>query len=143
MVEVLAMTGGSKDGGGREFRVTDVRVYRPYPDETPWELLDQPVAADDEVEGVQMRIAKLGDDVVGAYVIEPVDPLTFRIVDLVVAEGWRRRGIGRWLLGHALGLAESRGAREVLVTDPSPRRFFARIGFVEADSGMRFSITPE
>ena len=80
---------------------------------------------------------------VGAYVIEPVDPLTFRIVDLVVAEGWRRRGIGRWLLGHALGLAESRGAREVLVTDPSPRRFFARIGFVEADSGMRFSITPE
>jgi GNAT superfamily N-acetyltransferase len=137
------MSGRSNDGGGREFRVTDVRVYRPYPDEVPWGLLDRQAPADPAGDGVQMRIAKLGDHVVGAYVIEPVDPLTFRIVDLVVAEGWRRRGIGRWLLGHAIGLAESRGAREVRVTNPSPRRFFASIGFLDADAGMRFPITPE
>ncbi len=79
----------------------------------------------------------------GVYVAEPVGLLTFRIVDLAVAEGWRRRGIGRWLLGHAIGLAESRGAREVQVANPSPRRFFASIGFVDSGDHMRFQITPE
>jgi GNAT superfamily N-acetyltransferase len=137
------MTDGSKNSDGPGFRVTDVRVYRPYPDEVPWDLLDGRAAAGLAGDGLQIRIAKLGDEVVGVYVIEPLDPLTFRIVDLVVADGWRRRGIGRWLLGHAIGLAESRGAREVQATDPSPRRFFASIGFVDAGAGMRFPITAE
>lgn len=137
------MSDTSKNSDGRGFRVTDVRVYRPYPDEVPWDLLDQRSAADPTPDAAHTRIAKLGDVVVGVYVAEPIDPLTFRIVDLVVAEGWRRRGIGRWLLGHAIGLAESRGAREVRVTDPSPRRFFASIGFVDAGDDMRFLITPE
>ena len=137
------MSGESKDSQGRAFRITDVRVYRPYPDEVPWELLDRQASADPSRDGTQIRIAKLGDDIVGVYVAEPVGLLTFRIVDLAVAEGWRRRGIGRWLLGHAIGLAESRGAREVQVANPSPRRFFASIGFVDSGDHMRFQITPE
>ncbi|NIP16383.1 MAG: GNAT family N-acetyltransferase [Pseudomonadales bacterium] len=137
------MTSGAKDDVPRPFRITDVRVYRPYPDEVPWDLLDDRAAVDPSGDEVQIRIAKLGDDLVGVYVAEPLDPLTFRIVDLVVAERWRGRGIGRWLLGHAIGLAESRGAREVQVSDPSPRRFFASIGFVDAGDAMRFLITPE
>ena len=72
------MTGGPNDDIPPGFRITDVRVYRPYPDEVPWDLLDDRAAVDPSADEVQIRIAKLGEDVVGVYVAEPMDPLTFR-----------------------------------------------------------------
>jgi predicted N-acetyltransferase YhbS len=62
---------------------------------------------------------------------------------LAVAEGCRRQGLGHWLLGHALGLAESKGAREVVVRGHRGRRFLARVGFRVDGPDQTLSLTPE
>ena len=89
----------------------DVHIYRPYGDEVPWELLEGLVPEDADLDC--MRVAKHGEQVVGAYLSTRTDPNTFTIEALIVDHPFRRCGIGRWLLGHALGVAESKGARAV------------------------------
>ena len=125
------------------FRPRDTQIFSPYPDEIPWELLPDDAAVDGFPENARMRVAKLGGEVVGVYVIEPVDALRFRVCELVVARGYRGHGLGRWLLGHAIGLAETKGAREILVRGQSRRRFFATVGFEEAGADLKLTLTPE
>ena len=60
-----------------------------------------------------------------------------------VCIGVRRQGLGRWLVGHAIGVAESKGARHVLVASAQGRRFLRQIGFTEDPSGLRFDLIPE
>lgn len=129
---------------GATFRAQDVRIFRPYPDEVPWELL----AAGDELpayaESAQMRIAKHQDQVLGAYVIEPLDSLCFRLVHLAVVPSCQRRGLGRWLLGHAIGLAESRGARQIVACSGANGRFLlAAAGFIDTGNGFELALSPE
>jgi len=126
------------------FLLRDVRIFRPYPDEIPWELLRRDDAPDREYpESAQMRVAKLGAEVIGVYVLEPAETLRYRLLDLVVAPGYRGRGLGRWLLGHAIGLTESRGGRELLVRGQAPHRFFASIGFEPDGTDLKLVLTPE
>ena len=126
------------------FKPRDAQVYRPYPDEIPWELLQGDDAPPPDLsETAQMRVAKLDGEVIGVYVIEPVDVLCYRLVDLVVAPPCRGRGLGRWLLGHAIGLAESKGAREIVVQGQRRRRFFAGVGFEPDGENLRLTLTPE
>jgi GNAT superfamily N-acetyltransferase len=125
------------------FRPRDARIFRPYPDEIPWELLPDDAAKVGYPDDARMRIAKLGAEVIGVYVIEPVNELCYRVLELAVAPGYRSHGLGRWLLGHAIGLAESKGAREILVRGQSRRRFFAGIGFVEDGADLKLVLTPE
>ena len=125
------------------FRPRDARIFRPYPDEIPWELLPDDAAKVGYRDDARMRVAKLGAEVIGVYVIEPVNELCYRVLELAVAPGYRSHGLGRWLLGHAIGLAESKGAREILVRGQSRRRFFAGIGFVEDGADLKLVLTPE
>ena len=90
-----------------------------------------------------VRVAKFADAVVGVYAIRPLSPLAFRLEVLVVTKAFRRRGVGRWLLGHAIGLAESKGGRELAVSDGQARRFFLSAGFVACDGGLKLTFTPE
>lgn len=116
-----------------------VPIYRPYPDEMPRELLPDGLAAPDPN---LTRIAKLGGEVIGAYAIEPVNALHYRITALVVAERHRRQGLGRWLLGHAIGICESKGAREI--SAPATRsQLFVKRGFERTGEGHRLLLTPE
>lgn len=116
-----------------------VPIYRPYADEMPWELLPDGLAAPDPN---LTRIAKLGGEVIGAYAIEPVNALHYRITALVVAERHRRQGLGRWLLGHAVGICESKGAREI--SAPATRsQLFVKRGFERTGEGHRLLLTPE
>ena len=116
-----------------------VPIYRPYADEMPWELLPEGLAAPDPN---LTRIAKLGGEVIGAYAIEPVNALHYRITALVVAERHRRQGLGRWLLGHAIGICESKGAREI--SAPATRsQLFVKRGFKRSGEGHRLLLTPE
>ena len=116
-----------------------VPIYRPYADEMPWELLPDRLAAPDPN---LTRIAKLGGEVIGAYAIEPVNALHYRITALVVAERHRRQGLGRWLLGHAVGICESKGAREI--SAPATRsQLFAKRGFERTGESQRLLLTPE
>lgn len=136
-----------------EFRARAVQIFRPYPDEAPWPLLA--IAGLDEVELQdrltldQTRIAKFEGRLVGAYGLRPMDGLHFELVALAVADGYRRRGLGRWLLGHALGLAESRGGREVVTAacrggvPVAARRLLTGVGFVADGERLRLVLTPE
>ena len=126
------------------FQRRQVRIFRPYPDEIPWELLGDENREDTQYPAnAQMRIAKLAGEIIGVYVIEPVNVLCYRVIDLVVARSFRGHGLGRWLLGHAVGLAESKGAREILVSPRASHRFFATVGFEEAGADMKLTLTPE
>lgn len=130
-----------------DFRPQDVSVYRPYPDEIPWELLALADPDESRVQGYAdadlMRVAKLDDQVVGVYVISRLTPTVFELCNLAVAPGCRSRGLGRWLLGHAIGIAESKGGREILVRDAPLRGLFARLGFVTRGADLVLVLTPE
>lgn len=88
-----------------------IRIYRPYPDEVPRELLPESVADAPDLE--RMRVAKLNGEVVGVYAMQPLSSLHHQITALAVAPAYRRQGLGRWLLGHAIGVCETRGARQI------------------------------
>ena len=132
------------------FRARDARIFRPYPDEVPWDLLESSGSDDQTLREVQaqnlVRVAKFQDRVVAAYAIRPITPTCFELVALAVTEGYRGKGLGRWLLGHAIGLAESRGAREILCRRSGPPlrgKFLSGVGFAETDGVLRLILTPE
>lgn len=59
--------------------------------------------------------------------------------ELVVTEAWRRKGVGRELLKHAVQRAKSLSAKRVELVTHAPRALFARAfyescGFTEADA---------
>ena len=109
----------------RELRI------RPPPAGMPWP------GADPE----WTRIAEYQDVEVGVYELRRLGPTRFRIVGLRVNENFRGRGIGRWLLRHAIGTAESSGAREI---EAPPRGcFFQHHGFVPGEGVLRLTLTPE
>lgn len=129
------------------FRASDVSIFRPYPDEVPWELLAGAGVDEQALAPVMdldfLRVAKHQGRVVGAYGIRPRTEVRYELVTLVVAEGYRRQGLGRWLLGHAIGLAETKGGREVVTADRAGERFLIRMGFEPCGSGLRLVLTPE
>lgn len=117
----------------------DVTIYPPFPGEVPTHLVGEGAA--DEV-----RIAKTADGrVVGAYRLARAAPCRFAIKALAVCEGFRGVGIGRWLLGHAVGVAESRGGRMVDAPEAldAPAAFLRKSGFERAAGGFRLRLEPE
>jgi len=119
------------------FDARDARILRPYPEEVPWALL---LDADPSRERIERylsdtltRIAKRDDDVIGVYVLQQVDATTFELMNIAVAEAYQGTGLGRRLLGHAIGLAESHGARVIDVgtgnSSLDALRFYQRAGF--------------
>jgi len=129
------------------FRAQDASIYRPYPDEVPWELLLLGDPDEERVTGYldtdYMRVAKDGETVAGAYVVEAESAIRYALRNLVVAPGYRRKGLGAWLLGHAIGLSESKGAREIVIHDTRPRSFFTRVGFVADGRDLLLRLEPE
>ena len=130
--------------------VADVTVYRPYPGEVPCDLVGADAPLDD------VRIAKVDchgstshgstshgstSRVVGAYRLVQLDAERFAIRALGVYPAYRGAGIGRWLLGHAIGIAESRGAR--VIDAEGPPGFLQPVGFTPRAGGYRLVLTPE
>lgn len=114
----------------------DVDIYPPYPHEDPADLVGP--AEDGEL----VRVAKLDGRVVGAYRLIRTAETRFAIKALVVDEKYRGYGIGRWLLGHAIGIAELKGGR-VIDAPLAAERFFAMAGFEPAGDTVRLSLQPE
>ena len=117
------------------FTPRDASIFRPYPGEAPWPDADP----------AWTRVAKLDDAVIGAYEIEPISPIRFRVKALWVDPTRRGNGLGGWLLGHAIGTAESQGAREIEA--PAGVGFYERYGFApprdDAPDVSVFALTPE
>ncbi len=135
--------------GQRDFRPQDVSLYRPYPDEVPWDLLRMADPDEERVHGYlnadYMRVAKYGDEAVGVYVVVPETPTVYTLRNLSVHPDWRGRGLGRWLLGHAIGIAESKGGREIVVRGAprGARGLFERLGFLPEGADLRLVLLPE
>ncbi|MDE0419980.1 MAG: GNAT family N-acetyltransferase [Gammaproteobacteria bacterium] len=123
-------------GPPADFSHRDVDVYPPFPHEDPRHLVG--VAAVGEL----VRVAKLDGRVVGAYRLVRTGQTRFAIKALVIDEEYRGHGIGRWLLGHAIGIAELKGGR-VIDAPRTAEGFFAVSGFEPVGNILRLNLTPE
>lgn len=117
--------------GTATFDPRELRIHRLLDSGAPWD------GADPE----WTRIAEYGAAKAGVYELKPLAPTRFRIVGIRVHEDFRRRGIGRWLLRHAIGTAESCGAREIEA--PAIGSFFEHHGFRREGDVLRLTLTPE
>lgn len=121
----------------KPFEPRDARIFQPYPEEMPWDLLLDADPSRARVERyltqALTRIAKLDGAVIGVYVLARHDATTFELMNIAVAEAFQGTGLGRRLLGHSIGLAESQGARVIEVGTGNSSlpalRFYQRAGF--------------
>ena len=96
-----------------------------------------------------LRVAKLGERIIGGYAMhEPVlideqVARTFSLAMVMVEPNCQGNGVGRWLIGHAIGVAESKGGRHLEARFSGPADFFRGLGFRAADDGFRFDMYPE
>ena len=133
-----------------------VKLFRPYADEVPWALFDaQPgnltaeqmqalvSNAQSQLADCFLRVAKLDDEVIGAYIIRRQNEQSFELVYLAVALSQRHKGLGHWLMGHAIGVAESKGGRRMLAADCAQKRFLRAYGFSDENAEQVFDFVPE
>ena len=93
----------------------------------------------------RLQVADAAGEVVGlvaTHVVPRLDGelLSCRIVDVVVAPDYRRRGVGRALLGAAEEEARQRGARRLDLSSgdwrPDAHAFYERLGFESFSRGF-------
>jgi predicted N-acetyltransferase YhbS len=98
-----------------------------------------------------LRVAKLGEQVIGCYAMqEPAAPLrnaaempAFTLTMVMVLPSCQRNGVGRWLVGHAIGVAESKGGRRLEALLAGPENFFVGLGFESLANGYCFAMYRE
>ena len=97
-----------------------------------------------------LRVAKLGEQVIGSYAMylplaaqQDTGAQTFVLAMVMVEPSYQRNGVGRWLVGHAIGVAESKGGRYLATQLTQPADFFIGLGFKSYDGGFRFAMYRE
>ena len=122
-------------------RPRDVSIFRPYPEEMTNDRLECVLAAPDLD---LVRVAKWEGEIVARYRLQQKARTEFVLKSIRVESGYRSRGLGSWMLGHAIGLAEARGGRSIEVAFDRGYRFFERRGFSRARNGvLRLAVQPE
>lgn len=119
------------------FSLRDVKITRAREGEMPWTLLLDADPSKSRVESYLSdeftRIAIYGDEVIGVYAMTKHAPTRFEVMNIAVRENFQGKGLGRWLLGHAIGVAESKGARVIEVGTGNSSldnlAFYQRSGF--------------
>ena len=96
-----------------------------------------------------LRVAKLGERIIGCYAMHEPTPIDddvargFSLAMVVVDQNCKGNGVGRWLVAHAIGVAESKGGRHLEARLHGPADFFIGLGFEATDDGFRFDMHPE
>ena len=125
----------------------EVEIFKPYGNEFPeYLMLDAgcPTEAFAHWENSELlRIAKRGHEILGLYAMERRNQDIFELFGVIVEPQVRKQGLGRWLVGHAIGVAESKGGRRVTLPHTGASRCFAHIGFQPAEVGWFFDLIPE
>ena len=129
----------------------DIEVFSADPKDLPADLstiYTQTVAAGTaEI----LRVAKLNEVIIACYamhgpLLEEGESNTDYVLQMVaVQEQYRHQNVGRWLMGHAIGVAESKGGRGLQVPHTAHQDFFLTLGF-KADAtigGFRFQMIQE
>ena len=120
----------------------EYRIHRPYWGECPPDLLCEDGDIESQLDWV--RIAKHNDRVVAAYSFKAIDTFHYSLLSLKVDREYRRRGLGRWLLLHALGVIESKGGREVTADFGKTVSLMDSLGFVRvSNTRYQLSLDPE
>ena len=125
----------------------DIEVFKPYPNELPDALLEAEGLDEDATskwfDAETLRIAKIGAEVLGAYAMDRIDEVNFELHGVVVAHNVRKQGLGRWLVGHAIGVAESKGGRHLHTHTMGGSRIFQKLGFSRQTDGLIFDMIQE
>jgi len=98
-----------------------------------------------------LRVAKLNEVIIACYamhgpLLEEGESNTDYVLQMVaVQEQYRHQNVGRWLMGHAIGVAESKGGRGLQVPHTAQQDFFLTLGFKadETIGGFRFQMIQE
>ena len=120
-----------------KFSPRDAKIIRLNMQQIPWPLLLEAdpgrAMVTDYLSEAFTRVAWIGDDAIGVYALKRLSPISFELMNISVAETFQGSGLGRRLLGHAVGLAEAKGGREVYVgtgnSSFSALRLYQRMGF--------------
>ncbi len=121
----------------RELTITDSEVeHRRHPSLADYQLVFAEIRADPRQ---QLFVAEVQGEVAGTIVLLIVPNLSHNgtpwafLENLVVTENHRRRGLGRMLLEHAVGLARDSGCHMVELCSDVRRleahRLYASMGF--------------
>ena len=125
----------------------EIDVYKPLAREFPEDLLVSAGADAADLaawsEAETLRLASRGQTVLGGYAMNRLSVERFELLGVVVDEGHRNQGLGRWMVGHALGVAESKGGQEVVITSPGNTTMFTRMGFGERENAYLYELVPE
>lgn len=126
----------------------DYEVFRGDPASLPLAMAEAYAAIHPQPD--VLRVAKLQQQVIGCYAMHsPESPQSdrksaqFELGMVMVLDAYQRQGVGRWLVGHAIGVAESKGGRELLAPLPGPVDFFQGLGFRQIPSSFRYVMSPE
>ena len=96
-----------------------------------------------------LRVAKLGERIIGCYAMSESTPIddqgarSFSLAMVIVEPNYQGNGVGRWLVGHAIGVAESKGGRHLEARLHGPADFFIGLGFQATHDGFIFDMYPE
>jgi ribosomal protein S18 acetylase RimI-like enzyme len=120
-----------------DFNPRAAHILRPADGEYPWDLLLEADPSRARVEGyvsdALTRIAHVDDEAIAVYALVRKAPTCFELMNDAVRDDYRGCGLGRRMFGHALGLAESKGARVVDVGTANSSlnnlAFYQRNGF--------------
>jgi len=152
-----------------EITLRNTEFYRPLPQELPWELIaagsarHELTALRELVDLDYTRIVCLQKEgtTLGIYSMQALTETRFELLSLSVVTEHQHELLGRRLLGHALGLAESKAGREVeleiCASNQRALAIVARYGFVALQENeslerdldaehlvrLRFELTPE
>ena len=90
----------------------------------------------------ECRVAEEGSAVVGFIVVRQVAGREWEILNLAVAPGARRRGIGRHLLGDLLARHAGEFFLEVRESNFAARRLYEYAGFQEITKRLQYYTDP-
>jgi ribosomal-protein-alanine N-acetyltransferase len=90
----------------------------------------------------ECRVAERDNLVLGFLVVRAVAEGEWEILNLAVAPGVRRQGIGRQLLSHALERHTGQCFLEVRESNEAARRFYERLGFKEVTKRLQYYSNP-
>ena len=121
----------------RHLDLRSLAIGRPRQGDVPWDLLLDADPSRARVESYLdfewTRVARDDTTALGVYVLAPRDAHRFELMNIAVREDCRGIGLGRRLLGHAIGLAEAKGGRVVEVGTGNSSfdalAFYQRAGF--------------
>jgi N-acetylglutamate synthase-like GNAT family acetyltransferase len=115
----------------------------------PYKLL---MLADEEMQAIEryihqsdVYVVENNNEVIGVYVIYPVDSYTAEIKAIAVDEAWQNHGIGKSMIRDAETRSREKGLKEILIGTPTIAskqiQIYQKAGFELFDVRKNFFLT--